>query len=301
MSYFVDARQAVAAPPKQRMEIWGPGIAQGNLIQVVGPRGVMKSRFVMALTMSMAHRQKFLCWPTAMRTVLYWDGELGTDSMSSRVWETIQALGVEGFYELFRFVPYDKMGDRSWNLSDPVDQGRFEDVIDESGSHVVVFDNLLTMSRAMNERDSDFAQWERIQPWFSRLRNKGLTIILVHHTGKDATRGGLGTSTREVTLDAVIALQPTNSMRSEFELHWTKRRDFTAQDTPPILVEYIKGEDGLSRWYWKPLGEDLDRRILEMNRSGMTRAQIARELGIPYSRVSQVVPREWKQDGFPNI
>jgi len=264
----------------------------------------MKSRFCMALTMSMAHQRKFLNWPTALRTVLYFDGELGRQSMASRVREAIKSLEVESFLELFRFVPYDLMGDVSWNLSDPYDQARFEDVIDESGSHVIVFDNLLTLSRARNDRDSDFAQWERISPWFSRLRNKGLTVILVHHTGKDATRGGLGTSTREVTLDAVIALQPTPNQRSEFELHFTKRRDFTAQETPPMLVEYIPDETGVSHWYWKPLGDEVDERIKAMHGSGMTRAQIARELGLPFSRVSQVIPVEkkvYEQRELPNI
>lgn len=307
MSQFLTAEEALATPIKERFCIWGPGVAQGNLIQIVGERGVSKTRFAMSLCMSMAHQRKFLAWPTALRPCLYIDGELGTESMRSRIAETKASLEVGEFLSFFRFVPYDLMGDRAWNLSDPMDQARYEDVIQASNAAVVVFDNLLTLARAMSDRDSDFAQWERISPWLSKLRSKGLTVIIVHHTGKDATKGGLGTSTREITLDAIIALRRPSQwseQRNEFELFFTKSRDFERRDTPPMLVEYVKGEDGISRWFWKPLQEDVDGRILAMSRSGMTRAQIARELGVPFSRVSQVIPYEkkaYKQDEFPNI
>jgi len=300
MSLSLDLNALLDRDIPTRQPIWGPGVAQGNLIEVYGPRGVSKTRFCMALGWAMASESKYLCWGAALRKVLYIDGELGDVSLATRMVETMKAFDNDAFADRFQVLPYNMMGSRPWNLSDPVDQIRYEHEIAASGAQVVFIDNLLTCSRNMGPRDTDFQQWERIQPWLAELRTKGLTIIFVHHSGKSGSQ--LGTSTRETILDAVLALRkpdhPSHINGTQFELHFEKHRDFKACDTPPISVEYIEGDDGVSRWFWRPLGDDIDARILALHRNGLTRRQIAQELGLSFGRVSQVIPREIKQGGI---
>lgn len=297
----LDLNALLDLPIQTREEIWGPGIAQGNLIQVYGPRGISKTRFCMALGFSFASNRKFLPWLAARKKVLYIDGELGTNSVSSRMREVMKSLDADATADYFRVLPYDAMGTRPWNLSDPRDQQKYEREIAASGAQVVFLDNLLTLSRNLHARDNDFLQWERIQPWLAELRSKGLTVIVVHHTGKSGSQ--LGTSTKEVILDAVIGLRYPASRASvngvAFELHYEKTRDFKPSDTPPLLVEYLEGADGVSHWFWSPLNEDIDERIKALHRSGLTRTQIAKELGLSFGRVSQVIPKEApKQEGM---
>ena len=299
MSLSLNLNALLDSPCAPREEIWGPGVAQGNLIQIYGPRGISKTRFCMGLGWAMASQAKFLKWFPAKKRVLYIDGELGRSSLATRLRETMAAFGNDTVSDYFRVLPYDSMGSRPWNLSDRRDQGRYEKEITDARADVVFLDNLLTLSRSESSRDSDFLQWERTQPWLAELRNRGLTVIFVHHTGKSGSQ--LGTSTKEVVLDAVIALRRPNSYRNdrnEFELQFEKHRDFEPKDTPPLHVEYIKGDDGISRWFWRPLGDDIDERIKTLRASGLTRAQIAKELGLSFGRVSQVVPRETKQGGM---
>ena len=299
MSQVLDANAMLDLDVPPRVELWGPGIAAANLIQLYGPTGVSKTRFCMALGLCMASGRKFLKWNCRPSKVLYIDGELGRNSLSTRIKEAVNALQVEFPAGNFLTLPYDSMGHQSWNLSDPKDQVKYEAVIDKTRATVVFMDNLLTLSRAMTPRDSDFTCWERTQPWLAKLRSKGLTVIFVHHTGKDATRGGLGTSTRSTILDAIISLRRPESRPASrgavSEMHYEKARDFQMQDTPPMLVEYLEGYDGLSHWYWTPLNEDMDQRIKNLHTSGLTRKQIATELGLSFGRVSAVIPREAQQ------
>lgn len=277
----------------EREPIWGPGVAQGNLIQVFGPRGISKTRFCMSLGFAFASGTKFLSWPAKRKRVLYIDGELGKAALVRRIHECYRSMDVDFPGEMFCALPYDEMGDVPWNLSNPREQQFYEAEIKATRAEVVFIDNLLTCSRGMDNRDDDLKQWLRIQPWLARLRSSGLTVIFVHHTGKSGDQ--LGTSTRETILDAVIAMRKHEGYTpngSNFELHFTKHRDFASSDTPPLLVEYIRGDDNVSRWFWSELGDELSRTIQQMWADGFTRKQIAKELGLNFAQVSRVIPRD---------
>lgn len=268
-------------------QLWGPAICTHNLVMVTAPTGLGKTYAVMKMTWTMASGGKFLnntCFRTSK--VLYIDGELGISTMKKRL-KMIQAeapYSPRGDY--FRVLSKDHCGGRLWNISDPREQKKYNAQIRDA--EVIVIDNLLSSIFPVDSRDNDVRQWERIIPWLFALRDSGRTVIMVHHTGKSGLQ--LGTSIKENWLDTSIELRPPAVMRpisgTEFELHYKKTRDVKRSEAMPLHVEYIEGEDKVSRWIWRPLEDSRQRLITQLKEEGMTRREVAKQLGISLREVS---------------
>lgn len=272
--------------------IWGPTICTHNLVMVVAPTGVGKTRFTMKLVHTMSATGKFLAWHVSRpRRVLYVDGELGLVGMK-RIFRGIQAeapFSPQG--DFFRVLTKDQCGGpRLWNISDPRDQLKYNKEIGEA--EVIVFDNLLSCNFPLHNRDDEVRQWDRILPWFHALRDSGRTVIMIHHTGKSGDQ--LGTSVKENWLDTSIELKPPEVYRpiagTEFTLKFRKTRDVKRCDAQPMHVEYLTGEDGIARWSWSPVEDTKKRQIDNLRLDGLSKREVARTLGISYVEVS----RNWE-------
>lgn len=274
------------------LPIWGP-IHTHNLILIYGPRGVAKSRFSWKLVHTMAAGGLFLnhgCEGGVKVGIA--DGELGLTACQSRFLEIEQTspFSVQG--DNFKFFSYEQCNPQiMWNLSDPSDQAKYDYVFKDCG--VIVIDNLLSCSRAMSNRDSDFDQWQRIQSWAFKQRSAGKTIIFIHHTAKSGDQ--FGTSTKENCMDLVVSLKagrdPFSVTGAQFELHYTKYRDVLASDVPPLSVACVKTEDG-SFWNWSPLSQSLEDKLLALKAAGLSKRDAAKELCLSLYEVSN----HWRED-----
>lgn len=267
-------------------QLWGPAICTHNLAMVFAPTGLGKTYAVMKMVWTISTGGKFLNHVSHRPSkVLYIDGELGISTMKKRL-KMIQAeapFSPRGDY--FRVLSKDHCGGRLWNVSDPADQKKYNQQIKDA--EVIVIDNLLSSIFPIDGRDNDVRQWERIIPWLFALRDTGRTVIMVHHTGKSGLQ--LGTSIKENWLDTSIELRAPAVMRpvkgTEFELHYRKTRDVKKCDALPLHVEYLEGDDGVSRWSWRPLEETQHRTIQQMKDEGLTRRDVAKQLGLSYREV----------------
>src|SRR5439155_9258639 len=68
---------------------------------------------------------------------------------------------------------------------------------------VLILDNVSCLFTGISEDKKQ--DWEQVNAWFVRLRHKGITTIIVHHSGKGGQQRG--TSAREDPLDTVIQLE----------------------------------------------------------------------------------------------
>jgi len=163
-------------------------------------------------------------------------------------------------------------------------------ILDEHPAiRIVILDNISCLFSGLNEdRKQD---WEPIAAWLIRLRHRGLTTLLVHHSGKAGQQRG--TSGREDSLDTVIQLsQPTGYDSREgchFELHFSKCRSAKGEDVASLDVK-LEEHNGQLNWSWKTLEiskEDKARALLAEGVNSPT--ELAEELGISKGYASKLL------------
>jgi putative DNA primase/helicase len=93
-----------------------------------------------------------------------------------------------------------------------------------AGVELLILDNLSTLTTIIRDNDAD--SWNPIQEWLLRLRRGGISVLIIHHAGKDGAQRG--TSRREDILDTSISLRrPADYAGVEgarFEIHIEKGR-----------------------------------------------------------------------------
>lgn len=277
----------------QPEEIWGPAICTANLVMIFGGTGAGKTRVVQKLGWTISTTGKFLQHECRKaRKVLIIEGELGLAATQRRLLEIKREAPFSPTGDYLRVFSKDHSGGRLPNLSSYEDQKRYNSIIGDAD--VIIIDNLLSCIFPVDRHDDDVKQWDRIIPWLFSIRDSGRTVILVHHTGKSGLQ--LGTSIKENWLDTNIQLVvpeiPRAIRGTEFELHYRKTRDVKKSDAQPLHVEYLEGDDGISRWFWRPLNDSQAEQIRAMKAQGMTRRQVAQQLGISY----RIVNNSWSDD-----
>lgn len=277
----------------QPVEVWGPAICTGNLVMIFGGTGVGKSRFVNKLLWTITSGGVFLQHECKVpRKGLLIEGELGLAATQRRLNQIRAEAPYSPKGDYLRVFSKDHSGGRLPNLANVEDQKRYNAIIGDAD--VIVIDNLLSSIFPVDRYDDDVKQWDRIIPWLFSIRDSGRTVILVHHTGKSGLQ--LGTSIKENWLDTNIQLTIPEITRpikgTEFELHYRKTRDVKKSDAQPLHIEYVEDHEGISRWLWRPLHESRDDQIRNMKAEGMTRREIAKQLGLSYRAVSFA----WKED-----
>jgi putative DNA primase/helicase len=285
----------------ERTQFWGPAFVKSSLVMVYAPRGVGKTFFVLKLSHALATGSQFLKWegPRKRLKVIIFDGEMGDQGIASRM-HMIEGSSPNSmdFRSVF-LVNYKDCGGEMWNLSSPKDQDLYEREIE--GCDVVVIDNLLTCSRAMGNRDEEFSQWTRVQPFLIRLREAGKMVVLVHHAGKATDRGSYGTSLKENIMDTIVGLKPMPN-DSGFELRWEKLRNTPSSECPNLYVNMQTDSLQNLTWDWCSLEDRLRQQVLTMHACGTKPREIAEILQVSRSRVAKMIsdyaPKE-TSDGEP--
>jgi putative DNA primase/helicase len=92
------------------------------------------------------------------------------------------------------------------------------------GTDLLVLDNLSPLCRYENENEGE--SWLPVQEWGLALRRRGISVLFVHHAGKN--RSQRGTSRREDLLDTVFTLKhpadynPSEGLRCEVYFEKTR-------------------------------------------------------------------------------
>ena len=113
-----------------------------------------------------------------------------------------------------------------------------------------------------------------VQRWALRLRQRGISVMFVHHAGKGGAQRG--TSRREDLLDVVINLRhpadynPAEGLRCE--VHYEKCRGFYGADAKPFEVKMEQGQGGEAVWTKRDLENVLEVRAAELFEDGVRRS-----------------------------
>jgi hypothetical protein len=196
-------------------------------------------------------------------------------------------------YHTFSFA--DCEFEMIWNISLPEHQVKYEKLINDIGAEVIIFDNYSTCQRRVDQFDSEIKIWERIQPWFVRLRQQGKTIILVHHTNKEGKQSGV--KSKENAVDYIVRLQQSNidPIADGTSIDWLfeKRRSVGRREARDmhLSLNWVGSSEGpVPRFYYYDREDALKKAVKKLSDTGMADRNIALKLGLSSWRVSELKP-----------
>ena len=274
-------------PPRDML--LAPVMAVQSLNMVFAQRGIGKTYFSLSVAYAVASGGAvFGRWfaPSPAR-VLYIDGEMPAVTLQHRL-QSI-AAGAESdihYPDLLRIITPDEQDEAMPNLATKEGQEAVEPFLE--GVKLVVVDNLATLARTGKANDED--SWLPVQEWLLSLRRRGISVLLVHHAGKNGTQRGTGA--KEDILDTVLELKRPNDYRADegarFEVHFSKARGLTGDDCEPFEAQLSLDEAGNFAWLTRRVEDAEEERVRELLREGNSERDVAEETGVNKSRVHRI-------------
>ena len=119
------------------------------------------------------------------------------------------------------------------------------------GVKVIIFDNLLSLSTTpLNDNDA----WADFNQWCVSLRNKGVTVLHVHHSGRGSSNHAMGAKRIEQPLDLIVGLKPPKehdvSQGCDFNIEFKKSRRMIGDSGKPFRAKLT--EEGWQRLEYAP-------------------------------------------------
>lgn len=270
-------------PP--RGNILAPWLPTQGLCMVHAPRGNGKTFFALNTAVAVSSGAVFLRWhsPKA-RGVLYIDGEMPAVTIQERLSRIIASADNEPSAPLKIITP-DLQTSGMPNIATIEGQEGVEPHLE--GISLVIVDSVSTLCRAGRENEGE--SWLPVQEWALKLRSRGLSVLFIHHAGKDGNQRG--TSRREDVLDTVINLRRAGDYRPEegarFEVHFEKARGIHGDAVKPFEAQLITGPDGKQVWGMKDLEESLTEKVADYLGDGIPQSEIAELLKVTPGAVSK--------------
>jgi putative DNA primase/helicase len=282
--------QLQALPLRERQIILDPWILAKSLGMLVGPRGLGKTLFGLAIAHAVSSGAPFAWTAPVPSKVLYVDAEMPVEDAISR----LTSLGMVDAERRFLYYSCDYLvgkwpGFRPNLLNEHYRESFKDDVLGLEGIDFVIIDNLSALTPGIDENSKK--EWDVIGQWLLSLRFGGVAVLLVHHTGKSGDQRG--TSSREDFLDVSLSLKRppgyvitdgckftttfTKNRISQRDIH--KVRDKTFQ-----LVE----RNGIYCFEWADESVSKKELILKMIDDGASYSDIAAETGVAKSYVAKV-------------
>ena len=218
----------IAAPDFMMGEV----VSTTSRILVVGPTGLGKTNFGVALAIAIAGGRGFLHWRAGQgpRRVLYVDGEMPERLMRSRLEDAVRRLRQtpESLFTLSR---------EDFPDMPPLDTKAGQDFIDHileasSGVDLAIFDNIQSLTNSPLKEEEG---WRFVTPWTRELTRRKVGQIWFHHTGHDESRS-YGDKQREWQMDTVVLMERVERPEADvaFRLAFPKCR----QRTPDNRTDY---------------------------------------------------------------
>ena len=278
---------------RPRKMLLDPILPEQGLMMLYAYRGIGKTFCSLGMAAAVASGGRFLRWtaPEARR-VLYIDGELPAKTVQERMAMVLAGLeDCEPAANMFKIITPDFQNRNMPDLSTIEGQRLVEQHLE--GVDLVVIDNLSALCRYGNESEGE--SWLPMQEWGLALRRRGMSLLFVHHAGKNKSQRG--TSKREDLLDTVMTMKhstdynPAEGLRCE--IHFEKTRSMMGDAAKSFEVRLQTAADGRAIWTHRDLENAKQEQAAELFAEGMSTRDVAEELGISKS-TSARLHKTWK-------
>lgn len=267
-----------------------PIISKQGLAMLYAFRGMGKTFVSLGIAYAIASGSNFLKWKcNKPYKVLLIDGEMPASSLQDRMASLIESNNKELHSpDYLRIITPDLQERGIPSLHSAEGQEALEPYLD--GVSLVIVDNISTLCRGGRENEAE--SWLPVQEWALGLRKRGISILFIHHSGKNEQQRG--TSRREDVLDCVIALRRPkdyeSSQGARFEVYYEKHRNFYGDDAKPF--EASLSLDGHKQiWKVKDLEDCQLQKVIELSSNGLKQRDIAIELGIGLGTVNRMLKK----------
>ena len=224
---LLTAREMAALPPI-RWRIKGV-LPETGIGAIYGPSGSGKSFLVLDMLACIVGGRDWFGNETKSSLVVYLglEGEAGI-AQRIRAWQQVSGTLPDGFRAIFSPLNIRKDTDRAALVLSIKDA-------DMAGG-VLVIDTLNQATAGMDENDSA-AMGLAIAAVKALQRELGGLVVLIHHSGKDATKGLRGHSSLLAALDTSIEVSRTGELR---EWRVGKAKDGRDGDGRPFTLETVE-------------------------------------------------------------
>jgi hypothetical protein len=271
-----------------------PVIPEQGLVMLFAPRGIGKTLLAMSIANTVAGGGALFggksgpAWfASKARRVLYIDGEMPLHAMKSRQQAIQSGMPFQIPSGNLKYLNPEMQPDFQMpKLATKAGQDQLDSVLD--GIELVVIDNLATL--CSNGRENDTDSWLPVQEWILQLRRRGISVLIVHHAGKNGEQRGA--SAKEDVLDTVIKLKRPDDYMTEdgarFVVELTKARGLCGPEANPFEASIIQDGDALM-WITRDIGNQELEAVRELLKEKKTIRQIAKELDLSRSKVGRLV------------
>jgi hypothetical protein len=264
----------------ERVRILGEFLREGDFGYIYAPRGHGKTWLMMLIAHAISLGIALGGWlkGESMRRVVYFDAEMNLADVQARA--KLIGMNSPNLFWLQSDLIYKNLN-RGLNIADKADQTAISEVLDDGD--VLIIDNLSTASCGLPENDND--AFDQIKRWILDFRNRNITVIIVHHAGRNGQMRGA--SRREDMAHWILSLKD-DSGDGEIKswiTSFSKCRNCQAMEAPPLKWT-IQTVDGTLKYTCEPhSGPDA---MLALIKDGMeTASDLALEMSVTTGCVSK--------------
>jgi putative DNA primase/helicase len=227
-----------------RTPLIGDWLRAGDLGFIFAGRGIGKSWLSMYLAKGLALKTDVGPWKTHCQArVLYLDGEMPPEDLKER--DRLLGPPTDQLSYCNHEILFQRTG-KVMNLADLDFQAGCLQYCLDNNFNVLFADNLSTLAFGVDENKS--LDWELISPWLLSLRRNHITVVIVHHAGRNNQMRG--SSKREDPAFWILRLDedatlPEEQFGARFVSRFTKWRNST-------------GFPETYRWHFRPIPEQND-------------------------------------------
>ncbi len=229
-SALLSARELAAKNIPPRPRLLGAWLREGDLGYVFAPRGHGKSWLAMLIGNAVSNGIALGSWEAGEgpRPVYYFDAEMNLPDVQDRA----RKICIDS--DAFRWLSNEHVYMEkaiSVNIASPIHQAGLSAMLPDGSLFII--DNLSTGQIGMRENEND--DFDKIKDWLLSLRRRGITVLIVHHAGRNGEmRGG---SRREDPAHWIISLKDASEEGSrckQFITSFSKCRNCQGQDAQPL-------------------------------------------------------------------
>lgn len=227
---LLSAKELAAKDIPPRPRLLGEWLREGDLGYVYAPRGHGKSWMAMLIGNAVSQGVGLGSWAAGegSRPVFYFDAEMNLPDVQERA----RKIGIRS--DAFRWLSNEHLymeQSISVNIADPAHQAGLSDMLPDGSLFII--DNLSTGQIGMRENEND--DFDKIKDWLLSLRRRGITVLIVHHAGRNGEmRGG---SRREDPAHWIISLKDASEEGArckQFVTSFSKCRNCQGRDAQPL-------------------------------------------------------------------
>lgn len=217
-------------------------LCEADLGYIFAPRGVGKTWLAMALPAAISQCKPLGEWKAGEKAcrVLYVDGEMPLELTQYR--SRGLNLGQGDVTYLHHEKLFEALG-TSLNIGLAQHRESITGLIVENGFQCLILDNLSALASGVDENKGD--AYEDIGQWLLELRRRKITVIVIHHAG----RNGLmrGHSKREDACSWIVELRDAKregEPGAKFISHFAKPSRNTGEAMPDLLWHFTTEANG---------------------------------------------------------